>query len=107
MKKNGAPVDIALGSPVWVQVRPILFSANSQRQSAAQLFLEWFLSKETAEFVANEEGRSPARSDVKSPIAYSGQFGHPFRIIPATSSVDCGRGIGAKRRWSFSLSLAF
>jgi hypothetical protein len=42
-----------------------------REQSAAkcgELFLEWFLSKETAEFVANEEGRSPTRSDVKSPI---------------------------------------
>ena len=68
MKMKGAPVDIALGSPAWVQVRPIVLVANSQRQSAARLFLEWLFSKETAEFVAKQEGRSPTHPEVKSPI---------------------------------------
>lgn len=68
MKAKGAPVDILLGSPAWVQVRPIVLAANSQRQSAARLFLEWLFSKETAEFVAKQEGRSPTHPEVKSPI---------------------------------------
>ena len=39
--------------------------------------------------------------------AYSVQFGQAFRSIPASDSGHCGRGIGAKRRWSFSLNLVF
>jgi ABC-type Fe3+ transport system substrate-binding protein len=68
MKMKGAPVDIMLGSPAWVQVRPIVLAANSQRQNAARLFMEWLFSKETAEFVAKQEGRSPTHPEVKSPI---------------------------------------
>jgi ABC-type Fe3+ transport system substrate-binding protein len=68
MKTKGAPIDIMLGSPAWVQVRPIVLAANSQRQNAARLFMEWLFSKETAEFVAKQEGRSPTHPEVKSPI---------------------------------------
>ena len=53
------------------------------------------------------DGKSYPLIRLEISSAYSAQFGHPFRIIPATCSGDCGRGIGAKRRWDFSFSLAF
>ena len=71
LKSNGAPVDMSLTAPTQATPRATALSANSRREAAAKVFIEWFFSRETARFIT-QIGRTSTRSDVEPhPIALS------------------------------------
>lgn len=65
VKANGAPVDWARLKPYYGDLHPIALAANAPHPNASKLFIDYALSQEGQEVVA-ELGKIPARKGIKS-----------------------------------------
>jgi iron(III) transport system substrate-binding protein len=64
MKQRGAPIDIALLDPVLSDPKYVMVAKNSQRASAAILFIDWLLS-DGQKIVVEKLGRTGTRQGLR------------------------------------------
>ncbi len=66
-KRAGKAVDYANTSPLFVSLNPIGLAKNAPHPSAAKVFIDWLLSRDGQQFIAERGGGEiSSRSDVKN-----------------------------------------
>ena len=66
-KRSGKAVDFMNPSPLFVTLNPVGLAKNAPHPSAAKAFIDWLLSKEGQEFIAERGGGEiSSRTDVKN-----------------------------------------
>ncbi len=66
-KKDGKPIDFRNPSPLFVTLNPIGIAKNAPHPKAAKVFVDWLLSKEGQQFVAQRGGGEiSSRIDVQN-----------------------------------------
>ena len=85
-KKGGKPIDFINPSPVFVTLNPIGIAKNAPHPKAAKVFVDWLLSKDGQQYVAQRGGGEiSSRTDVQNNPAIWNAKGK-FLIISTPSS---------------------
>jgi iron(III) transport system substrate-binding protein len=85
-KHAGKSIDFINPSPLLVSLNPIGLAKNAPHPNAARVFLEWILSKDGQQFIAQRGGGEiSSRVDVKNnPAIWDPK--HPYVVVHAPSS---------------------
>jgi iron(III) transport system substrate-binding protein len=70
LKEKGAPVDwVKTFDPLSANIRGVSVSRNTRHPNAARLFVDFYLSKEGQQIIAEHWGKVPGHPDVQSPYS--------------------------------------
>jgi iron(III) transport system substrate-binding protein len=87
-KRAGKAIDFGNPSPLFVSLNPIGLAKNAPHPKAARVFIDWLLSKEGQQFIAQRGGGEiSSRTDVKNNAAIW-DAKHPFLIITTPKSAQ-------------------
>jgi len=80
-KHAGKPVDFVNPKPLFATLNPIVMAKNAPHANAAKVFIEWMLSHDGQQFIAQQGGGEvSSRLDVKSnPAVWDPK--HPYVIV--------------------------
>jgi iron(III) transport system substrate-binding protein len=80
-KGAGKAIDFTNPSPLFVSLNPVGLAKNAPHQSAARVFLNWLVSKDGQQFIAQRGGGEiSSRTDVKNnPAIWDPK--HPYIVI--------------------------
>ena len=66
-KRAFKPIDFANPSPLFVSLNPVGLAKNAPHPKAAHVFIDWLLSKDGQQFIAQRGGGEiSSRTDVKN-----------------------------------------
>jgi len=86
MQKQGVPIGIWNADPVAISPSLSAIFKNAPHPNAAKLYIEWVLSKETQQWLAQQEVVLPVRRDVENP--YPQYFKNVPFIVAGAEQTD-------------------